>query len=176
MSTITDAVFIFRQDKVIKEMLMSEFDALLDGLFDMSELKNQKAQAVYLQIDSHLKVRGLVFFLLGFNQQGQVVAEWNLPLQQLMQSAGRGPDLGAGAIRWVCKSQCTVPWHQESLWDPQQQTLQIISQVVQRNKLGLLEDDGAAAADGIPLLSPTMHKVARNEPPMITPSFNEVQY
>jgi hypothetical protein len=174
MSTITDAVFIFRDGSVIKEMMMSEFDALLDGLFEMPELKNQKALAVYVQIDQQLKVRGLVFFLLGFTQKGQVLPEWNIPLQQLMQSAGRGPDLGAGAIRLVCKSQCSVPWHQESLWEPQQQTLQMISQVVQRNKLGLIEEDASALADDIPVLSPSVSIMANNEPPMISPSFNDI--
>ncbi len=180
MATVTDAVFFFRDGNVIKEMMMTEFDALLDGIAEMPEFKKQKIPAVYAQIDGQLKIRGLVFFLVGFTAQGNIVPEWNLPIQQLMQSAGRGPDLGAGAIRLVCKSQCGVPWHQESLWDPQQQTLNSLTQVVKRNRLGIIEGDeefmlGESWGD-IPTLAPappTLMPYAA-EPPMITPSFNEI--
>lgn len=180
MATVTDAVFFFRDGNIIKEMMMTEFDALLDGVAEMPEFKKQKVPAVYAQIDGQLKIRGLVFFLVGFTAQGNIVPEWNLPIQQLMQSAGRGPDLGAGAIRLVCKSQCGVPWHQESLWDPQQQTLQILTQTVKRNRLGIVQGEdefvlGESWGD-IPTLAPAPPTLTpyMAEPPMITPSFNEI--
>ena len=115
MSTITEAVFFLHGGKVIKEMLINEFEALLDGVVELPEFKNKEIEAVQAQINENLKIKGLVFFLLDFNAAGNVAADWNLPINQLLQSAGRGPDLGAGAIRLVCKRQCTVPWHQDSL-------------------------------------------------------------
>jgi hypothetical protein len=180
MATVTDAVFFFRDGNVIKEMMMTEFDALLDGIAEMPEFKKQKMPAVYAQIDGQLKIRGLVFFLVGFTAEGNIVPEWNLPIQQLMQSAGRGPDLGAGAIRLVCKSQSGVPWHQESLWDPQQQTLQMLTQTVKRNRLGIIEGDeeefvlGDSWEDIPTLAAPPVLTPYSAEPPMITPSFNEI--
>ena len=141
MLTLSDAVFFLSGKKVIKQMLFNEFEALLDGVVDAPELKNAEVTAAFLQIDDQLKLRGLVCFLIRFTGEGAVERDWNLPLQQLLQSAGRGPDLGAGKIRLVCRSQCTVPWHQNSLWDPQGDHIQALVAAASNNRLGLIASD-----------------------------------
>lgn len=174
MSKVTDAIFFLHDDKVIKEMFLSEFEALLDGVVDIPEFKNKKIQAVQAQITEGLKIKGLVFFIVGFNSAGNIVADWNLPINQLLQSAGRGPDLGAGAIRLVCKRQCTVPWHQESLWDPKQTTLEVLIKTVQSNRLGIVEDEDAWSTqwdegfDDIPIVAPVVPPTLTAEPPILT--------
>lgn len=179
LSTVTDAIFFLHNGKVVKEMMLSEFDALLDGVFELEELKGKQVQAVHVQITDSLKIKGLVFFLVGFTPEGNVDADWNLPIHQLMQSAGRGPDLGAGAIRLVCKRQCTVPWHKESLWDPNQKTFELLVKAVQANRLGVVESDEAWDAgweDGfedVPTVAPTLSPappVLMAEPPVLTPT------
>lgn len=143
MSTVTDAIFFLHNGKVVKEMMLSEFDALLDGIFELEELKGLEIQAAAVQITQNLKIRGLVFFLLKFTPQGSVDPEWSVPINQLMQSAGRGPDLGAGPIRMVSKRQCNVPWHKENLWDPGPKTMETLAKAVQVNRLGIAESDDA---------------------------------
>lgn len=164
--------------------MMTEFDALLDGLVEMPEFSRQRLKAVYAQIDGQLNIRGLLFFGVPFTGDGHVAPEWNIPLQQLVQSAGRGPDLGAGPIRLVCKSQCSVPWHQENLWDPSQKMLQLLMQTVSRNKLGIIREQANAAVagdgwdDDIPVLAPAAVPPtlvpAGAEPPLIKPAFGEI--
>ncbi|CAA0096375.1 Uncharacterised protein [BD1-7 clade bacterium] len=137
----TDAVFFIVDGVVVKEMMTSEFDALLDGIVDAPEFRGRNVQAVHIQIDDSLMIRGAVFFWIGFTSEGMVEADWNIPVHQLIQGANRGPDLGGGKIRIVCASQCNVPWHQQNLWDPTNETLQVLVTVVKQNKLGLLVDD-----------------------------------
>lgn len=184
MSTLTDAVFFIKDGQVVQEMMKSEFDALLDGIVDAPDFKGRKMAAVYLQITDSLAIRGLIFFVISFDKQGRVAADWNVPINQLMQSAGRGPDLGAGLIRLVCKSQCTVPWHKENLWDPPQKMFTVLMQAVKANRLGIVESEESwnAGADwdipvleaeppvltAIPVAVPTVKPVADDDIPVLT--------
>ncbi|NRB40559.1 MAG: hypothetical protein HRU20_19170 [Pseudomonadales bacterium] len=146
MLTISDAVIFLDDKHVVKEMLMSEFEALLDGIVELPEFSTKQVSAVFIQIDNKLKIRGLVSFLISFTAQGLVESDWNIPFQQLLQSASRGPDLGGGKIRLVCRSQCSVPWHQHNLWDPQSEHLQVLIQAVAKNHLSI--EQGDQALDG----------------------------
>ena len=113
-----EAVYLFKDDQIARELLYPEFEAILDGFIPVPDFISASAKAVYVQINSNLCITGAVFFLLGFDAKGMVDRRWNVPLQQLVDSAGAGPDLGAGPIRLACYSQCPVEWHQKNLWDP----------------------------------------------------------
>lgn len=141
MSSITDAVFFVNSSGVVKQMMKTEFDALLDGIAQAPEFANQRVQAVYLQINESLKIKSLVCFYIGFDGEGAVQSDWNIPLNQLLQSAARGPDLGAGVTRLVSQSQCSVPWHQANLWNPDKSVFQALMQSVAKNKLGIVVSD-----------------------------------
>lgn len=164
MSTITDAVFFFKDGQIIQEMMKSEFDALVDGVVDAPDYKGRKLAAVYLQITDALKIRGLLFFIVGFDKQGRVSSDWDVPINQLMQSAERGMDLGAGVIRLVTKAKCNVPWHKENLWDPPQQVFPMLAQAVKENRLGIVESDEAWELGSWDI--PTLE----SEPPILTAS------
>lgn len=112
------AVFFLNHQQVSRHMLFSEFEALLDGLGALPEYNDEDANAVYAVISKTGQIRALVFFKLYFDENGVADSSWNLPLERLADVSGSGPDLGGGPIRLACRSQCSINWHQEDLWDP----------------------------------------------------------
>jgi hypothetical protein len=145
---ISDGVMFFDDNKVVKEMLYPEFEAILDHVVAIDDFKGQTIRAVYVRINSRLKITAAVFFLIDFDASGYVDKSWNVPLQHLAYTAGRGPDLGAGPIKLSCRSQCSVSWHQRLLWDPvmdaDNNSLQQLAKAAKRNRLGLTIDDTVA--------------------------------
>jgi hypothetical protein len=117
-SETLEAVVLFSEDIITRELLYPEFEAILDGFIPVPDFKGASAKAVYLVVNSNLCVIAAVFFLLDFDGKGMVDRRWNIPLQQLAEESGRGPDMGAGPIRLACFSQCAIGWHQKKLWDP----------------------------------------------------------
>lgn len=141
-TTSFEAVFLFDQGRLARELLYTEFEAILDGFIPVPDFAGTSAKATYLQLDAELRVVGIVFFLIGFDAKGMVDRRWNVPLQQLLESAGTGPDMGGGPVRLACYSQCPVAWHQKNLWDPSMQagsnTFIVIRDAVRANRLGLI--------------------------------------
>jgi hypothetical protein len=142
---MVEAVMFFAGQKISKQMLYPEFEAVLDGVVNMPEFIDQQMRAVYVLINPRLLVRSLVFFYIDFDEKGAVDPSWNIPLRHLAERAGRGPDLGAGPIRLACRSQSSVPWHQMHLWDPElspkNNHLLMIRDAVKRNSLSLLFEE-----------------------------------
>lgn len=137
-----EAVYLFKEDQVARELLYPEFEAILDGFIPVPDFLGTSAKAVYVQINNDLRIVGAVFFLLGFDDKGMVDRRWNVPLQQLLASASSGPDLGAGPIRLACYSQCPVEWHQKNLWDPRMgsgnNSFSLMQKSLKANRLGLV--------------------------------------
>lgn len=137
-----EAVFLFQEEQISRELLYPEFEAILDGFIPVPEFANSSAKAAYVQVDHSLCITGVVFFLLGFDASGMVDRRWNVPLRQLVESGGSGPDMGAGAIRLACYSQCSIAWHQKNLWDPQMQrgnnSFVAMRKAAKANRLGLV--------------------------------------
>lgn len=134
-------VLFFDADNLVREMLYVEFEALLDQVVGLPEFAGQEVPACFVQINPRLQIVGTVFFLVDFDQRGYVNRSWNVPLQHLLDTAGRGPDLGAGRIRLSCRSQCSIPWHARQLWDPvldgDRSAFIQMQLAVERNRLGL---------------------------------------
>ena len=78
--TSYDAVLFVDQNKVIKEMLLTEFEAVLDGVVGEPEFAGTSAHAVYLKINRRLEIVGAVFFLINFDNKGSADRRWNIPL------------------------------------------------------------------------------------------------
>lgn len=137
-----EAVFLFQEEQISRELLYPEFEAILDGFIPVPDFANASAKAAYVQVDHSLCVTGVVFFLLGFDASGMVDRRWNVPLRQLIENAGTGPDMGAGPIRLACYSQCSIAWHQKNLWDPLMQrgnnSFVAMRKAVKANRLGLI--------------------------------------
>lgn len=139
---LLEAVFLFQDQHISRELLYPEFEAILDGFIPVPDCANSSLKAAYLQIDHSLCITGIVFFLLRFDAKAMVDRRWNVPLRQLVETAGSGPDLGAGAIRLACYSQCPIAWHQKNLWDPLMlpgnNSFVAIRKAVKANRLGLI--------------------------------------
>ena len=145
---MVEAVLFYNEGTICKEMLYPEFEAVLDGVVALPEFADRQMHAVYVMINPRLQVRAAVFFCLDFNEDGSADDGWNIPLRQLAERTGRGPDMGAGPIRLACRSQCPVSWHQMHMWDPkvsaERNDLAVLRDNIKRNQLGLLvEDEGA---------------------------------
>jgi len=150
-----EAVMFFAEDgSVGKQMFYTEFETLLDGLVKMPDFADQQVRATYLMINARLQIRSAVFFYLDFDESGAPDSGWNIPLQQMAERAGRGPDLGAGPIRLACRSQCPVSWHQMHLWDPSlaagNNDLALLRDTVKLNSLGIVlkEEETRTVAPG----------------------------
>jgi hypothetical protein len=159
---MVEAVMFFTDQKISKQMLYAEFEAVLDGMVNMPEFIDQQMHSVYVLINPRLLVRSLVFFYIDFDENGAADRSWNIPLRQLAERAGRGPDLGAGPIRLACRSQSSVPWHQMHLWDPElspkKNHLLMVRDAVRANNLNLLSDDSRE-----PFIATEQLKVAAEE-------------
>src|SRR3954467_12850401 len=103
-----EAVVLFSEGKISRELLYPEFEAILDSFLPVPDFRGQTAQAVYLVINSNLLITSAVFFQLDFDAKGMADRRWNVPLQNLAEVSGKGPDLGAGPIRLACFSQCAI--------------------------------------------------------------------
>lgn len=148
---IHQAVVFFDDGRPVKEMLQVEFEAILDQVVGLPEYAGRELCACFLRINQRLHIVGAVFFLVDFDERGFVNRSWNVPLQHLLDNAGRGPDLGSGRIRLACRSQCPVPWHARQLWDPQLEgeasSLRQMQEALRRNRLGLTVDVPELTAD-----------------------------
>ena len=140
-----EAVLFFNDGGICKEMLYPEFEAMLDGIVTMPEFADQQMRVAYVLINGRLQIRAAVFFYLDFNEDGSADNGWNIPLRNLAERTGRGPDLGAGPIRLACRSQCPVSWYQMHLWDPQlgqeKNQFVMLRERIKRNQLGLLVEE-----------------------------------
>ena len=152
--TSYDAVLFVDHNKVIKEMLLTEFEAVLDGVVGESDFAGTTAHAVYLKINRRLEIIGAVFFLINFDAKGNADRRWNIPLAQMVETAAFGPELNGIQVRIASHSQCQIPWHQQDLWEPdlsiESNTLKILAASIQNNRLGLLVDD---VVDQSPILT-----------------------
>lgn len=154
-----EAVFFFSPTHVLKEMLFTEFEAVLDGIVDMPELASEDWRAVFIQTNTQLDVLACVFFYINFDEKGSPDRTWNMPLQHMAEIAGVGPDMGAGPIRLSCRSQCPVPWHQSRSWDPiiqpEGNSFVAIRDALMDNRLALVVEDLAEVNENdVPVLVP----------------------
>ncbi|WP_336367995.1 DNA repair protein [Marinobacter sp. C2H3] len=158
------AVFFIEDGRVDRQMRASEFGAFLDGYVGLSDLAETDVRAVLVQQGPDLLVRALVFFRIWFDEEGRADTHWNVPIEALARNGAKGPDMGAGPIRLVCRSQCPDPAYADDLWDPDMTPgnnhFQAIRKAVDANRLKfrkiepstredipVLAADGAAGAD-----------------------------
>lgn len=137
------SVIFFADGHIDREMMFSEFEAVLDNFVPVPGYADKDIQAVCIGINGQLKITAAVFFLLHFDSAGNADHKWNIPLQELTDQSELGPDLGAGPIKLCCRSQCPVEWHVQDLWDPdmnqQPNSFVLLRDLVAKNRLGFKE-------------------------------------
>lgn len=112
------AVFFMEEGRIARQMRATEFGAFLDGYVGLSDLAETDVKAVLIELGGDLLVRSLVFFRIWFDDEGRADTSWNIPIEALAKEGAKGPDMGAGPIRLVCRSQCPDPKYANELWDP----------------------------------------------------------
>ena len=135
-----EAVFLFSALKVVGQFSFDQFEKTVELREPRESLKGKSVKAAHLQLDGQLKLRTLVLFTLPFDDQGKVDEEWDIPLRHLAQMATKGPDLGDGRINISCRSQCSVDWYQQELWEPDGSQTKVffdgLKSAISENKLG----------------------------------------
>lgn len=169
------AVIFMGTEGVTRELLYAEFQAILDGFIPLETNGPEAIRAVYVEIDCDLHVTAAVFFSFMLNQDGFVERSWNLPLLDLARTAEAGPNMGAGPIKLVCKSQNAVELFSEFLWDPKlaanASDLTILKKAIKRNKLGIqfkkeqppAEDNPSVSADEMQALTEALEQRFKSE-------------
>lgn len=141
-----DAIYFLHNHKVIKEMVFGEFEAVLDGVVSEAQFAGEECHAVYLKIDKRLNILAAVFFVIEFDADGGLKLGWNLPLDQLAETAGYGPTIHGSQIRMACRSQCPIAWLANELWEPDlgptKNTLKLLATEVKKNRLGFYVEKG----------------------------------
>ncbi|NMT63359.1 DNA repair protein [Marinobacter orientalis] len=149
------AVMFMEGSNVSRQMRASEFGAFLDGYVGLSDLADTDVRAVYVLLGSDLLVRSLVFFRIYFDEEGRADSSWNLPIEKLAKKGAKGPDMGGGPIRLVCRSQRPKSANGEDLWDPDMTPgsnhFQAIRRAVEANGLKFRKVEPAPEED-IPVL------------------------
>lgn len=148
----TDVVLFFEDHEISKEMLLAEFEAVLDHVVSVPEFEDQTVEAAFVRVNENLHATAIVFFKIDFVRGGGADPKWNVPLEHMASNSGAGPDLGAGKIRLACYSQCPVAWHQKQLWDPAMSpghnTFMQVRTALAANRLGLKHVPAALAPQG----------------------------
>lgn len=164
------AVFFMEGSKVSRQMRASEFGAFLDGYVGLSDLADTDVKAVYVLMGTDLQVRSLVFFRIYFDEEGRADSHWNLPVEKLAKKGAKGPDMGAGPIRLVCRSQCPKSANAEDLWDPDMTPgsnhFQAIRRALEANSLKLRKVE-SAPEENIPVLGDEAATLKTLSPPRI---------
>ena len=141
------AVLFFAPEGVVKELLYSEFEALLEGFTPELEWAGRDAKAVYLELSPDLKPKSAVFFKVAFDDEGWIEASWNVPLINIARTAQPGPNLGAGPMRIATARQCPDARYGEMLWTPDlgpnSKILEWIQSSIALNRLGLSKQQSA---------------------------------
>jgi len=162
-----EAVFFMEDNQVSRQMLFTEFEALLGGLGVLPDYADEEARVVYSIISRTGSICALVFFKLYFDEEGRADASWNVPVERLAEVSGPGPDLGGGPIRLACRGQCSINWHQNDLWDPDMtpgsNDFSLLRKAVDKNRLRLVFEK---PVEEVPIL-PVAPKSSSSEVPVL---------
>lgn len=160
------AVFFVEGNQVAREMRANEFGAFLDGYVGLSDLAETEVKAVLVELSGDLLVQALVFFRIWFDEEGRADSHWNVPIEELAKHGAKGPDMGGGAIRLVCRSQCPDPKFKEDLWDPDMTPgnnhFQAIRKAVEANSLKFRKME-PVQEENIPVLSAQADEASGSE-------------
>lgn len=117
----------------------------------IKRLAGRRMRLAYARLSETLAIRLLICIRASFDAAGGLAEPWRLPVDDLVRTAGTGPDLGTGPIRLVCKGQCSIPWLAARLWLPNRDAvngdLVRMQALAWRNRLGLRRDDPKDAAE-----------------------------
>ena len=159
--SLQEAVFILKDHEVVSGFWLTEFEQHIRHGDALAPFSATTLQAAYVQIGNHRCAESMVLFEIPLQSgaDGQAIARsnWYMPLRRLADSAGRGPNMGAGRIKLACKSQCSISWHAESLWEPVTSDFMAVRKALRDNRLAQQANTGSdvatAALQSVPAVS-----------------------
>lgn len=148
------AIFFFSDTGIAKELLYTEFEALLEGFTPETEWAGRDAKAAYLELSPDLSLKSAVFFLVAFDSEGWVEASWNMPLVNLARMAK--PLAGDDSPRVMTAANVDCQDYIDLLWTPDlsldSEVLDSIRNALAVNRLGLskkVTDEVPAAENSV---------------------------
>jgi prefoldin subunit 5 len=148
--SLQEAVFILKDHEVVSGFWLTEFEQHIRHGDALAPFSATTLQAAYVQIGNHRCAESMVLFEIPLQPgaDGEAVARsnWYMPLRRLADSAGRGPNMGAGRIKLACKSQCSISWHAESLWEPVTSDFMAVRKALRDNRLDQKVNTGSDVA------------------------------
>lgn len=169
-----EAVVFFVGGQIAREMLYTEFEALLDCVAPIHDFAGITLESAYVSMDERLVPRAVVLALIPFDSDGFPELRWDVPLRMLAErGAALGPDLGAGAVRLVMRSQCPLPGYDQVLWDVDASaidgTLELLYARLRMNRLGLdLPEEEPLQPPPLPLAPGTATLTAESSSMLMT--------
>lgn len=85
-----EAIFFLSEHRVFRQMLKSEFEALLDGYVGLSDMADTEAHVVHVFLSPQLKITALVFFTIYFDEDGRADPSGIFRLKRWPPKAGLG--------------------------------------------------------------------------------------
>ena len=147
--SLQEAVFILHQHEVVASYWLADFEQLVRRQSSLSPVASDKLLAAYVQIGNHRCAEAIVLFEIptqsDSSEPGVPVSDWYMPLRRLADSAGRGPNMGAGRIKLACQTQCSISWHANSLWEPVTSDFMAIRKALRDNRLAASETNAKTA-------------------------------
>lgn len=147
-STGKAVLFLDADDQIVRSLLFTEFESILDGFVRAHDWKTGTHRAVYVEVNENYSIKSMVLFRVTLNDDGQFASKWNFPLEKLIESAPTGPDLGAGPVKICHRQTCLDQRHHPFLWAPPEHALNALLEnlclAVRREGLGLEFDEFAA--------------------------------
>lgn len=155
----------------LRDMRYSDFLKVARDGGKIKRLAGRRMRLAYARLSETLALRLVICVRIAFDAEGALAEEWRLPIDDLVRTAGPGPDLGTGPVRLVCKGQCSIPWLTPRLWLPNRDArngdLVHMQALAWRNRLGLRRDGVPAAA--VPTGRPNLLDPLRARDPSTTP-------
>ena len=137
--SLQEAVFILHQHDVVASYWLADFEQRVRRQSSLASIASDKLLAAYVQIGNHRCAEAIVLFEIPLQRDssevGVPVSDWYMPLRRLADSAGRGPNMGAGRIKLACQTQCSISWHADSLWEPVTSDFMAIRKALRDNRL-----------------------------------------
>ena len=138
-----EVVYLVANGQVTAELPFAAFEEHVDRQLPIvgAPPGASLGRAAFAIIGPELQIKGLVFFLLQFDELGRPDKNFNVPLPYLARNAAEGTDLGYGPVPVACRGSCTVPWQANNLWDPtlagNANPIDALVEAVQNNNLEL---------------------------------------
>ncbi len=103
--SIQEAVLILHEYELVEAYWLADFERLVRQQTPLQHADKHKIQATDLQIGDHRSAEALVLFEAPVTHF-MIDARWYMPRCRLADSAGCGPNMGAGRISAGMQTRC----------------------------------------------------------------------